>query len=106
MHNTIKYFAVPKGIINDVVMDWRIVFHAGANKLNDCVWTPSFSLPTFNLLLRLVGEDTLMADRDMGEMILNFQLHSNVIRFTGIDLGLLISWWTNAAIGGCVSKEI
>ena len=24
----IKYFAVPKGIINDVVMEWQIVFHA------------------------------------------------------------------------------
>jgi hypothetical protein len=85
----INYFAVIKGIINNVVMDWHIVFHAGANKLNDCVWTPSFSLPTLNSLLRLVDEDTLMADRDMGEMFLNFQLHSKTVRFMGIDLGPL-----------------
>jgi len=71
------------------VMDWRIVFHAGANKLNNCVWMPSFSLPTLNLLLRLVDKDTLMADWDMGEMFLNVQLHSNTVRFTGIDLGPL-----------------
>ncbi|KAL3826345.1 hypothetical protein ACHAXA_003669 [Cyclostephanos tholiformis] len=47
----IKYFAVPKGIIDGVVQDWRIVFHAGANKLNDVVWAPSFGLPTVNSLL-------------------------------------------------------
>jgi hypothetical protein len=85
----IKYFAVPKGVTNDVVMDWRIVFYAGTNKVNDYVWTPSFSLPTVNLLMWLVDEETLMADQDMGEMFLNFQLHSNTAQFTGIDLGLL-----------------
>jgi hypothetical protein len=44
-----KYFAVLKG--ND---DWRIVFHAGANKLNDRVWAPLFCLPSINLLLRIM----------------------------------------------------
>jgi hypothetical protein len=85
----IKYFVAPKGIINNVVMDWHIVFHAGANKLNNCIWMPSFSLPTLNSLLRLVDEDTLMADQDMGEMFLNFQLHLNMVKFRGIDLGPL-----------------
>ena len=62
----IKYFAVPKGIINGVVQDWRTVFHAGANKLNDVVWVPSFGL-------------SLMEDRDVKEMFLNFQLHVDAI---------------------------
>jgi hypothetical protein len=52
--SVIKYFAVPKGIVDKVVQDWRVVFHAGANKLNDAVFVPSFSLPTVNLLLWLV----------------------------------------------------
>ena len=47
----IKYFAMPKGIVDNKVQDWRVVFHAGANKLNDCVWAPSFMLPTINSLL-------------------------------------------------------
>ena len=47
----IKYFAVPKGIVDNKVQDWRVVFHAGANKVNDCVWAPSFMLPTINSLL-------------------------------------------------------
>ncbi len=80
----IKYFAVPKG-----VDDWRIVFHAGANKLNDCVWTPSFCLPTVNSLLRITDKSMLMQDMDVGEMFLNFQLHPNTMRFAAVDLGPL-----------------
>ncbi len=85
----IKYFAVPKGVIDNVVQDWRIVFHAGANKLNDCVWAPSFSLPTVNSLLRITDEGTLMRDQDLGKMFLLFQLHPNTVKFTAVDLGPL-----------------
>jgi hypothetical protein len=85
----IKYFAVPKGIINGVVQDWRTVFHAGANKLNDVVWVPSFGLPTVNSLLRMIDLPSLMEDRDVEEMFLNFQLHVDAVRYTGIDIGPL-----------------
>jgi hypothetical protein len=27
----IKYFAVSKGVLDNVVQDWRVIFHAGAN---------------------------------------------------------------------------
>jgi hypothetical protein len=77
----IKYFAVPKGVIDGVVQDWRIVLDAGANKLNKCVWAPSFCLPTVNSLLRITDEGTLMRDQD--------HLHPNTVKFTGVDLGPL-----------------
>jgi hypothetical protein len=82
--STINYFTVQKG--ND---DWRIVFHAGANKLNDCFWAPLFCLPSINLLLRIINEETLMSDRDMGDMFHNFPLHANTVKFTTIDLAPL-----------------
>ncbi len=82
----IKYFAVPKGVLDDVVQDWRIVFHAGANKLNDSVWAPSFSLPTMNSLLWIVDSNSIMEDRDIGEMFLNFQLDPRAMQFAAIDL--------------------
>ena len=85
----IKYFAVPKGIIDGEVQDWRTVFHAGANKLNDVVWVPSFGLPTVNSLLRITDVLSLMEDRDVEEMFLNFQLHSDAMKYTGIDIGPL-----------------
>jgi hypothetical protein len=85
----IKYFAIPKGVIDGVVQDWRIVFHAGANQLNDCVWAPSFSLPTVNSLLRIVNDDSFMEDRDVSKMFLNFQLHPNTKKYAAVDLGPL-----------------
>jgi hypothetical protein len=85
----IKYFTVPKGVLDGVVQDWRVVFHAGANKLNDSVWAPSFVLPSLNLLLRIVDSNTLMSDRDMGEMFLNFGLDPRVWKFVAINLGPL-----------------
>ena len=85
----IKYFAVPKGIIGGEIQDWRTVFHAGANKLNDVVWAPSFGLPTVNSLLRITDLLSLMEDRDVEEMFLNFQLHNDAMKYTGIDIGPL-----------------
>jgi hypothetical protein len=85
----IKYFAVPKGVIENVVQDWRIVFHASANKLNDIVWAPLFYLQTVNLLLRITDKKKLMRDQDLGEMFLLFQLHPNTAKFTAVDLGPL-----------------
>jgi hypothetical protein len=82
----IKYFAVPKVVIDNVVQDWRIVFHARANKLNDCVWAPLFCLPTVNLLLRIMDKKSLMRDQDLGKMFLLFQLHPNTAKFTAINL--------------------
>ena len=84
--SVIKYFAVPKGKMDDVVLDWRIVFDAGANKLNDAVFVPSFSLPNVNSLLRLVHSKSRMADRDLSEMFHQFQLHEGTIDYTAIDL--------------------
>ena len=80
----IQFFAVPKG-----EGDWRVVYHAGANGLNDCVWAPPFFLPSVESLLRIVDHTTYMEDRDIGEMFLNFELHPNTRRFTGVDVGPL-----------------
>jgi hypothetical protein len=104
LSSAIMYFAVPKG--KD---DWRTVFHAGANGLNDSVWAPSFWLPTVDSLLRIVDDTSFMEDRDLGEMFLNFELHHNTRRFTGIDVKPLEFskeecphrwlWWTKNLMG-------
>jgi hypothetical protein len=96
----IKYFTIPKGL-----QDWRIVFHAGTNHLNNCVWAPLFCLPTVSLLLRIVDEETLMLDMDVGEMFLNFQLHANTIKFasplnfTPEECLHCLMWWTCNLMG-------
>jgi hypothetical protein len=73
------------------VQDWQTVFHAGANKLNNCVWTPTFSLLLINPLLQIVNEHTLMANRDMEEMFLNFNLHPDTMKYPCIDIRLMFT---------------
>ena len=109
LKSAISYFAVPKGEVDGVVQDWRVVFHAGANGLNDCVWAPSFWLPSIESLLRIVDETSFMEDRDVGEMFLNYELHPLVRKFAGVDvrpLGFTEEeypnrwlWWTKNLMG-------
>jgi hypothetical protein len=80
----IKYFAVPKG--ED---DFRIVYDATANGLNECVWTPSFWLPTIDTLVCGLEGNSWMTDRDVADIFFNFQLHESVIPFTGVNLSSL-----------------
>jgi hypothetical protein len=80
----IKYFAVPKGVDNI-----RMVYDATANKLNKAVWVPTFWLPTIDMLVRNVGRDSWMMDRDIRDMFLNFQLHDKVRPYTAVDLTCL-----------------
>ena len=89
LRSLISYFGVPKGIIDDIVQDWRIVYHAGANGLNDKVWCPSFWLPGVNSLIRILDLTSVMEDRDIGEMFLNFELDPSVRKFVGVDVGPL-----------------
>ena len=89
LSSLIFYFGVPKGVLDGIVQDWRIVYHAGANKLNDAVWVPSFWLPRVDSLLRIVDFDSCMEDRDIGEMFLNFELDPKVRSYTGVDVSPL-----------------
>jgi hypothetical protein len=68
-----SFFAFPKG--ND---DIRMVYDASVSDLNDTIWVPKFPLPTIQTHLQSVQEGTWMADLDIGEMFLNFILHSDL----------------------------
>ena len=81
IQSLIKYFSVPRGE-NDI----RIVYDATANKLNECVWVPLFWLPTLDPLLQALDKNSWMVDWDIADMFLNFQLHADVVPYTGVDL--------------------
>jgi hypothetical protein len=100
-----SFFAVPKG-----ADDIRMVYDASVSGLNDSIWVPRFPLPTIKTHLRAVEEGTYMADLDVGEMFLNFVLHSDLRALCGVDLTLyggsidefqLVAWevWQRAAMG-------
>ena len=82
LFSLIKYFAVPK-----TETDYRLVYDATANKLNEAVWAPSFWLPTVDTLVRYIDGDTWMMDRDIGDMFLNFPLDKKVWPYTGLHIG-------------------
>jgi hypothetical protein len=100
-----SFFAVPKGID-----DIRMVYDASVSGLNDSIWVPRFPLPTLKTHLRAVEEGTFMADLDIGEMFLNFILHSELRALCGVDLTQFVgtenesqkaAWevWQRAAMG-------
>jgi hypothetical protein len=82
--STIKWFVVPKGDDNI-----RLVYDARAHWLNECVWVPTFWLPTIDSLVSALDKDSWMTDRDVGDMFLNFLLHESVVPYIGVDLSLL-----------------
>jgi hypothetical protein len=63
-----------------------MVYDASVSGLNDAIWVPRFPLPTIQTHLRAVEEGTWMADLDIGEMFLNFVLHSDLQALCGVDL--------------------
>ena len=77
----IKFFAVPKGD-----SDIRLVYDATASGLNAAVWAPPFFLPTIDSLTRSLEDTSWMADRDVGDMFLNFPLHKSARPYAGVDI--------------------
>jgi hypothetical protein len=77
----IFFFDVPKGLD-----DIRMVYDGTKSGLNAALWAPWFPLPTVDSLLRSVVPGTFMSDNDVGEMFLNFVLHSSIQERCGVDL--------------------
>ena len=75
------FFAVPKGEV-----DIRMVYDGTISGLNDSMWVPRFILPTVRTMLRAVVGYTFMVDADAGDFFLNFNLHSSIRVYAGVDL--------------------
>ena len=74
-------FPVPKG--DD---DIRMVYNGSSCGLNEQLWAPHFGLPTVTHTLRSLEEGFFQADLDIGEMFLNFTLHEELRKFSGVDI--------------------
>ena len=77
----IDYFAVDKA-----GSDIRVVFNGTSCGLNAAVWAPNFWLPTARSMSRSIGFNYKFIDLDLGEMFLNFPLHPELRKFSGVDL--------------------
>ena len=67
------FFLVPKG-----EYIW-MVYNSKSSGINSSFWAPHFALPTVRSTLRAVERGTFMAERDIGEIFLNFMLSEEVI---------------------------
>jgi hypothetical protein len=75
-----SYFAVPKGD-----SDIRMVYDGTKSGLIACLWATWFPLPTIELHLRSVVPGTYIGDINIGNMFLNFMLHSFIRTAAGVD---------------------
>jgi hypothetical protein len=108
-----SYFTVPKGD-----GDIRLVFDGTKSGLNECIWAPSFSLPTVTSLLTSTEPGTWMADVVVGEQFYNFMLDPSVRPYCGVDLSPyfedVTSWevWHRCVMGlksspyGCIRMDL
>lgn len=77
----INFFDVPKG-----EADIRLVYDGTKSGLNDAVWAPNFFLCSVDSALMWTNADTWYADRDLGEMFLNYFLDEALRAFSGVDV--------------------
>jgi hypothetical protein len=80
LRSLMHYFSVPKGDT-----DIRMVYDGSKCKLNAATFAPWFAVPTASTLERTVVPGTIQGDNDFGDMFLNFQLHKEMQKYTGVD---------------------
>jgi hypothetical protein len=86
------YFCVDKG-----ADDIRMVYNGMSCGLNNVLWAPCFGLPTVKQTLRALLPGYCQCDLDVGEQFLNYPLHSDLRKFSGVDVrGVrLLDQWDN-----------
>jgi hypothetical protein len=85
VRNTVPRFPVAKG-----ADDIRVVWDLAKNGLNECMFTPSFFLPTMPTHLRHILAGSYHGDFDVGEQFHNYLLHQAEQQFCGVEVPLAL----------------
>ena len=75
------YFHVPKGSDNI-----RMVYNGTGCGLNAALWAPHFGLPYVTHTTRSLMPGYCQYDLDVRDMFLNFLLHEELKRMSGVDV--------------------
>jgi hypothetical protein len=81
IESLMHYFLVPKGE-DDIWM----VYDGSKCGLNAATFAPWFAVPTSSSLERMIMPHSVQGDNDFGDMFLNFQLHHDMQKYTGVDV--------------------
>jgi hypothetical protein len=76
------YFCVDNKGADDI----RMVYNGTSCGLNDVLWAPRFGLPTVKQTLRALLTGYCQCDLDVGEQFLNYPLHLDLRKFSGVDV--------------------
>ena len=63
-----------------------MMYNRKLSGLNSSLWAHNFALTIVGSTLRVVEMGTFMADRDIGEMFINFMLSEEARSFCGVDV--------------------
>ena len=61
-----------------------MVYNGTYSGMNTSLWDPHFELPMVVFTLHFVEKGAFMADRDIGDMLLNLMLSEELIPFCGV----------------------
>jgi hypothetical protein len=75
------FFSVMKG-----EFDIRMVYDGTKSGLNLVTWIPWLAIPSSAGLERIVTKESVEVDNDFEDMFLNFKLHDDLQKFTGVDV--------------------
>ena len=95
------YLSVPKG--EDICM----LYNGNSSGLNEVIWASHFSLTTVKSTLRATEQGSYTADRDIGEIFLNFMLSKEVRPYCSVDISNIQTEeeWQNVILGGWEIRE-
>ena len=79
--NLTHYFPVEKGPYNI-----QMVYNGTSSSLNTGVWAPHFGLSYVSHTVRSLMTSYCQCDLDVGKMFLNFLLHEELKRLSGVDV--------------------
>ena len=63
-----------------------MMYNRKLSGLNSSLWAHNFALTIVGSTLRVVEMGTFMADRDIGEIFINYMLSEEVRSFCGVDI--------------------
>jgi hypothetical protein len=89
-----------------------MVYNALVSGFNDCLWVPTFFLPSMEALVDQMDQDSWMGDLDMGEQFLNLPIHPALQQYCGINLQPYLGrdqqqtmWWCWARCMMCLKSS-
>lgn len=96
------YFAVPKVVLDGVLVDVRVVYNATKSSLNLKAWAPNFWMHSVDTPLCSLSYRYWVVDFDLGEFFINFPLPPVLRKFVWVQMDAIKRELNNDSSTPCV----